>query len=158
MGLASLVSADSREVIRQRVELCSSQGLLERVVGLLADCLPLVCDSHLHWDSLSQRHPRTPLRQILLDHPDSQDSAVAIYCWPGIFPTWKQLDALHPKNNPEGPLMVATIGIHPISTMPDVQHQLEGLKRLLTHPAVVGLGEVGIDCHHAGPWTDRRRF
>ena len=24
-------------------------------------------------------------------------------------------------------------------------------KHLLTHPAVVGLGEVGIDCHHGGP-------
>ncbi len=156
MGLVSLVPTDSREAIRQRVELCSSQGLVEREVGLLADCLPLVCDSHLHWDSLSQRHPRTPLQQILLDHPDSQDknfrvfSAVAVYCWPGVFPTFEQLDALHPRHNPGGPLM-ATVWIHPISTMPGVQSQLEDLKCLLTHPAVVGLGEVGIDCHHGGP-------
>ncbi len=47
--------------------------------------------------------------------------------------------------------MVATVGIHPISTRSGVQSQLEDLKHLLMHPAVVGLGEVGIDCHHGGP-------
>lgn len=46
--------------------------------------------------------------------------------------------------------MDATIGIHPTSTKPNVQHQLEELKNLLSHPAVVGLGEVGTDCHHGG--------
>ena len=115
VGLVSLVPIDSREAIRQRVELCSSQGLVEREVGLLADCLPLVCDSHLHWDSLSLRHPRSPLQQILLDHPDAQHKdfrvfgAVAVYCWPGSFPTWEQLDALNPRRDSGGPQMVATV-------------------------------------------------
>ncbi len=80
VGLVSLVPTDSREAIRQRVELCSSQGLVEREAGLLADCLPLVCDSYLHWDSLSLRYPRTPLQQILLEHPDVQHKDFRVDC------------------------------------------------------------------------------
>ncbi len=111
----------------QGVELCSSQGLVEREVGFLADCLPLVCDSHLHWDSLSLHHPRTPLQQILLDHPGAQHKDFRVIrrrgrlLLTGIIPDLEQLDALNPRHHPEGSLVIATVGIHPISTTSGVQ-------------------------------------
>ncbi len=51
----------------------------------------------------------------------------------------------------EWPSIYATVGVHPNDAAKTDDHTFEHLKRLLAHPKVVAIGEIGLDYHWGVP-------
>ena len=97
-------------------------------------------DTHIHLDLLATPGPLLA---------EARNAGVGAWVVPGVsYEKWPELIALAEGH----PGVYAAPGIHPQESDKYQESHLETLRRLLEHPRVVALGEVGLDRQVEIPW------
>lgn len=100
-------------------------------------------DSHIHLDHLSE--PETLLAEARKAGVDSWIvPGVSPDGWPGLMATAEAFDGVY-----------AAPGIHPQQVTACNEQIFKELERLLAHPKVVAIGEVGLDRQLDSPWQQQ---